>query len=73
MKHRIFIVDDHPIVRLGMAELINQQEDLEVCGNCEGGEVALQSIPQADPSLLVIDISLNGMDGIELVKIVKRT
>jgi DNA-binding NarL/FixJ family response regulator len=67
-KRRIFIVDDHPIVRHGMKVLIDQEPDLATCGEAEDGRKALADIRSIRPDLLIIDISLAGMDGLELVK-----
>jgi DNA-binding NarL/FixJ family response regulator len=67
-KRRIFIVDDHPLVREGLANLINQQEDLTVCGEAEDAAQALAGIGVARPDLALIDISLKTASGLELVK-----
>lgn len=68
---RIFLVDDHPIVRQGLALLINGEADLTVCGEADGGTTALQAIDEARPDILVLDISLNGPDGIDLLKMIR--
>jgi DNA-binding NarL/FixJ family response regulator len=65
---RIFIVDDHPVVRQGLALLINREEDLAVCGDAEEANSALQRIESLKPHLVVVDISLNGPDGLDLLK-----
>ena len=70
-KARIMIVDDHPIVRHGMALLINRQPDMMVCGEATNASNALKCIPSLNPHVIVIDISLQGMDGIELIKHIK--
>jgi DNA-binding NarL/FixJ family response regulator len=67
-KHRIFIVDDHPLVREGLANLINQQDDLTVCGEAEDAAQALAGIGMTRPDLALIDISLKTASGLELVK-----
>ncbi len=67
-KTRVFVVDDHPIVRQGLALMINQQPDLAVCGEAEEAERALQDIGACKPDIVVIDISLNGPDGLDLLK-----
>lgn len=71
-KNSIFIVDDHPIMRDGISQLIDQQADLEVCGTASSAPEALDALNNMDPGLLLVDISLPGMDGIELIKIVKK-
>ena len=70
-KRRIFIVDDHPLVREGLANLINEQEDLTVCGEAEDAAQALAGIGMTRPDLALIDISLKTASGLELVKDLK--
>jgi DNA-binding NarL/FixJ family response regulator len=70
-KRRVFVVDDHPIVRQGLALLINQQPDLTVCGEAEEVHDALQKIANCKPDIVIVDISLNGPDGLELLKTVR--
>jgi DNA-binding NarL/FixJ family response regulator len=65
---RILIVDDHPIVRQGMRLLIDAQPDLSVCGEAEGLSQAMQLYRETKPDLLVVDISLENGNGIELIK-----
>ena len=67
-KRRIFVVDDHPIVRQGLAQLINNEPDLIVCGQGEDAYRALRAIKQAHPDLALVDVSLKDSDGIELLK-----
>ena len=56
-KSRIFVVDDHPVVRQGLALLINREPDLVVCGEAEDAKTAMQSLVAAKPDILVVDIS----------------
>src|SRR5271154_6984206 len=72
-KKTVFVVDDHPIVRQGLALLINQEADLAVCGEGEEMHSALSAIQSARPDILIVDISLNGPDGLELLKNVRIT
>ena len=67
-KSTVFIVDDHPIVRQGLALLINREPDLVVCGDAEEAGSALRRIEEMRPDLVVVDISLNGPDGLDLLK-----
>jgi len=67
-KNRVFLVDDHPLVREWLTNLINQQADLEVCGEAENAAEALRGISAARPVLAIVDISLNAASGLELVK-----
>ncbi len=71
-KNAVFIVDDHPIMRDGISQLIDQQPDLEVCGSASSAPEALNALAAAAPDLLLVDISLAGMSGIDLIKIVKK-
>src|SRR5690348_10749428 len=68
VKRRVFIVDDHPIVRQGLAQLINNENDLEVCGHGEDAFESLRTIRQMKPDIALVDISLKESDGIELLK-----
>lgn len=68
---RIFIVDDHPVVRQGYANLISSTESLEVCGEAATAPEAISEVPRLKPDLVVVDIALPGMDGIELTKHLK--
>ncbi len=70
-KHRVFIVDDHPLVREGLANLINQQPDLVVCGQAEDAAQTLAGIGVSRAELALIDISLKTASGLELVKDLK--
>jgi DNA-binding NarL/FixJ family response regulator len=70
-RHRIFIVDDHPLFRHGIADLINAEADLEVCGEADSAPAAIDGIRVAAPDLVTIDISLRGTNGIELLKSIR--
>jgi DNA-binding NarL/FixJ family response regulator len=72
-KKKVFVVDDHPIVRQGLALLISQEADLAVCGEAEEMHSALSAIPGVRPDILIVDISLNGPDGLELLKNIRLT
>lgn len=65
---RVYIVEDHPIFRLGLKELLEQEEDLEVCGEAEEIGPALEGIARAKPDLAIVDIALKGRNGLDLVK-----
>ena len=71
LKRRVFVVDDHPIVRQGLALLINRESDLMVCGEAEDAHTAVQLVATTNPDILVVDISLNGPDGLDLLKDVR--
>jgi DNA-binding NarL/FixJ family response regulator len=70
-KTSILIVDDHPIVRQGLAELINQEDDLIVCGQAEDAHQAMQEIKALKPDMAIVDISLKETSGMELIKDIK--
>lgn len=67
-RKTVLIVDDHPLLRQGLALLINQQEDMQVCAEAEEAQAAMQAIVQQNPDIMILDISLNGPDGLELLK-----
>jgi DNA-binding NarL/FixJ family response regulator len=67
-KSRVFVVDDHPLVREGLANLINAQDDLIVCGEAEGSVQAIAGMVKTTPDVALIDISLQNESGLELVK-----
>jgi DNA-binding NarL/FixJ family response regulator len=72
-KRKVFLVDDHPLVREWLTNLINQQPDLVVCGETESAPRALQAIGVAKPDVAVVDISLKESSGIELIKSLKQS
>ena len=65
---RIFLVDDHPIVRQGLMMLLAQEADLAVCGEAETVEQGWEGVLALKPDLVILDISLEGADGIQLIK-----
>src|ERR1041384_665302 len=70
-KYRVLLVDDHPILRKGLAELINQEPDLTVCGEAEEAPKAFEAVGALNPDVAVVDISLKGGNGLELIKNIK--
>ena len=71
-NHRVYIVDDHPLVREGLANLINQQSDVTVCGEAEDSTGAMSGIQTLQPDVVLVDISLKNESGLELVKTLKN-
>ncbi len=67
-KHKILVVDDHPVFREGLATVVNQEKDLQVCGDTSDSREAIKIISAAKPDLVVLDISLEGTNGIDLTK-----
>jgi DNA-binding NarL/FixJ family response regulator len=70
-KYKVLIVDDHPIVRHGLGELIARQPDLEICGEAAEAAEALRQMEADRPHVAVIDISLKGESGLELIEQIK--
>ena len=70
-KIKILVVDDHPLVREGLVNLISQQSDFEICGEAGNEPQALQLIETARPDLTIVDITLENGSGIELIKNIK--
>ena len=67
-KKRVVIVDDHPLFRDRLSQLINHELDMEVCGESETAEQAIQLIRRVTPDLAIVDITLKGSSGLELIK-----
>src|SRR5207247_3431818 len=70
-KSRVFVVDDHPLVREGLTNLINGQDDLIVCGDAKDSAQTINGIVKARPDVALIDISLENESGLELLKQLK--
>ena len=70
-KKRILLVDDHPIFRHGLEDLLKQQEDLTICGHADSAPAALEGMRNLRPDLAIVDVSINGANGIELVRQMK--
>jgi DNA-binding NarL/FixJ family response regulator len=69
-KMKVYLVDDHPIVRQGLIKLIEQEEGLEVCGEAGSVNEALPAIQKAAPDIILVDISLEDSNGLELIKMI---
>src|SRR2546426_5384354 len=67
-KRRVLIVDDHPIVREGLAQFISQQKDLAICGQAEGGRQALEILASARADAAIVDLNLKDMSGLDLIR-----
>ncbi len=70
-KTRIYVVDDHPLMRMGLRAMINAEADMEVCGEAADAATATAEIMKYRPDLVIADISLRGNSGIELIKNIK--
>ena len=69
-KKQVYLVDDHPIVRQGLIKLIEMEEGLEVCGEAGNVSDALQAIQRHAPDVVLVDISLEDSNGLELIKLI---
>jgi DNA-binding NarL/FixJ family response regulator len=67
-RHRVFVVDDHPLVREWLVNLIKRRANLEVCGQAEDAATALASIASTLPHVVIVDLSLKGGSGLDLIK-----
>src|ERR1700688_3419150 len=72
-KKTVFVVDDHPLLRQGLALMINREPDLTVCGEAEEAQAAMKAIAAKKPDILIADISLNGPDGLDLLKTLRTS
>ncbi len=70
-KYRVLLVDDHPLVRRGVAEVIARENDLEVCGEAADVAEAMRELDQTHPDVVLVDLSLRTGHGIELIEKIK--
>jgi DNA-binding NarL/FixJ family response regulator len=70
-RARVLLVDDHPIIRERLAELINQEPDLVTCGEAEDAFSGLEAVEELMPNIVIVDLSLKDTHGIELIKDIK--
>jgi DNA-binding NarL/FixJ family response regulator len=68
MSYQIFVVDDHPVMRRGYSYLIGAEMDMEICGEAESAPEALEKMTETSPDLALVDLTLKGMGGLELIK-----
>src|SRR5271157_2676897 len=71
-KSRVFLVDDHAMFREGLRQLIERDPEIVVCGDADEASAALQGIHSTGPDLVIVDISLGGTSGIDLIKAIKK-
>jgi DNA-binding NarL/FixJ family response regulator len=68
LKKRVLIVDDHPILRDGLSKVINQQDDLEICGEASDAQGGLAAIAKCHPDVVIVDLTLEEGSGLDLIK-----
>jgi DNA-binding NarL/FixJ family response regulator len=71
-RHRIFLVDDHPVLRQGMGRLIDDQPDMIMCGEAESPPDAIRLLATARADVVIVDLTLRGGDGLELCKQIRE-
>jgi DNA-binding NarL/FixJ family response regulator len=69
----VFIVEDHPVFRQGLAQMLEAEQDLSVCGCAEDAESAIGAISRLKPDLVLIDLTLPGKSGLELIKEIRSS
>jgi len=69
---KVMLVDDHELVRTGFRLILDDAEDIEVVAEANSGETALEKIPEVKPNLVLMDINMPGMGGIEATRTIKR-
>src|SRR5438132_5830784 len=67
-SHRVLLVDDHPMIRERLAEVIQREPDLAVCGEAEDHHHALQAVERTQPDLVIVDLTLKHSHGLDLIK-----
>jgi DNA-binding NarL/FixJ family response regulator len=73
MKHKIYILDDHPIVSEGLKKVIDQQEDMTVVGSSEDANIAMTAITKLKPDVVILDVTLKDRSGVEMIKKIRTT
>lgn len=71
-KREVLIIDDHPLLREGLANWINEQPDLHICGSVEDGGMALKILAEKPADIVIVDLCLKGTSGIEVIKLLKQ-
>jgi two-component system, NarL family, invasion response regulator UvrY len=69
---RVFIVDDHPVIRRGLRSIILAEDDIEVVGEASNGQEVLDNLSQIDCDVMLLDISMPGKSGLDILNLVKR-
>jgi DNA-binding NarL/FixJ family response regulator len=72
MTHTVLIVDDNLYIRRGLRELFQREEDFDVCGDAENGREAIEKAQELHPDLILLDLSMPVMNGLEAARVLKR-
>lgn len=72
MSHTILIADDNPSIRQGLCELFQREEEFEVCGDAENGKEAVEKAQELHPDLILLDLSMPVMNGLEAARVLSR-
>ncbi len=73
MKHKIYILDDHPVVIEGLKKMLEGQDDLQIVGTAEDANTAIEQITKVKPDIIILDITLKDRSGVDLIKKLKQT
>lgn len=69
---KVLIIDDHPVVRAGLTSMLSKRPDIEVVGSSPGGEEAVELVRQRNPDVLLLDLRMPGMSGVEVLQALGR-
>lgn len=72
MTASVLLIDDHPLFRRGLRQLINDSADIQVCGEAGDGQSGLDMVHKLDPDLILLDLNMKGMDGLDTLKAIRR-
>jgi len=72
MTIKVLIVDDHAVVRAGIRMLIESDDDMEIIGECENGQEAVDQVEQLQPDVVLMDVTMPVLDGVEATRLIKR-
>ena len=71
-KLRVVIVDDHDVVREGLKRIVDSQDDMETVGEAHNGEEAIRLVHALQPTILIVDVSMPGMSGVDVTRVIRR-